>query len=140
MIRKRTDSEQTRVEEMARNIQSKQINKRNETAVRWSAVDASELKELVRDGLVAMNVTEREDFIGTLEAEMRRAGLNMRAYLIPLGIPGRSPEDLTPTEVAHLARFLKLNIPQAMPAIERTLSHYEGFFAGTDGKGHRIAA
>ena len=142
MIRKRTDSEQTRVvEEMARNIQSKQINKRNETAtVSWSAVDASELKELVRDGLVAMNVTEREEFIGTLEAEMRRAGLNMRAYLIPLGIPGRSPEDLTPTEVAHLARFLKLNIPKAMPAIERTLVRYEGFFAGTDGKGHRIAA
>jgi len=141
-VRKRTDSEQTkRVEEMARNIQSKQINKRNETAtVTWSAVDASELKELVRDGLVAMNVSEREEFIDALEAEMRRAGLNMRAYLIPLGIPGRSPEDLTPTEVAHLARFLKLNVPQAMPAIERTLARYEAFFAGSDGKGHRIAA
>jgi hypothetical protein len=126
---------------MARNIQSKQTNKRVETAtVSWSAVDANELKELIRDGLVAMNVTEREEFIGALEAEMRRTGLNMRAYLVPLGIPGRSPEDLTPTEVAHLARFLKLNIPQAMPAIERTLSRFAGFFAGSDGKGHRIAA
>ena len=126
---------------MARNIHAKQINRRNDTAtVSWSAVDASELKEIVRDGLVGMNTTEREEFIGTLEAEMRRAGLNMRAYLIPLGIPGRSPEDLTPTEVAHMIRFLKLNIPQAMPAIERALSRYEVFSAGTDGKGHRIAA
>ena len=117
------------------------MNRRNETAtISWSAVDASDLKELVRDGLVAMNTTEREEFIGTLEAEMRRAGLNMRAYLIPLGIPGRSPEDLTPTEVAHMIRFLKLNVPQAMPAIVRALSRYEIFSAGIDGKGHRIAA
>ncbi len=126
---------------MARNINAKQTNRRNETAtVSWSAVDASELKELVRDGLVAMNITEREEFIDTLEAELRRSGLNMRAYLIPLGIPGRSPEDLTPTEVAHMMRFLKLNVPQAMPAIERALSRYDIFSAGTDGKGHRIAA
>jgi hypothetical protein len=126
---------------MARKIHGKQINSRNEKAtVSWSAVDASDLKELVRDGLVAMTTTEREEFIGTLEAEMRGAGLNMRAYLIPLGIPGRSPEDLTPTEVAHLMRFLKLNVPSALSAIERALSRYEIFSAGTDGKGHRIAA
>lgn len=126
---------------MARNIHTKQMNRRVDTApVSWSAVDANELKEVVRDGLVAMTTAEREEFIRTLEAEMRRAGQNMRAYLIPLGIPGRSPEDLTPTEVAHMIRFLKLNVPQAMPAIERVQALYEVFSAGSDGKGHRIAA
>lgn len=126
---------------MARNIRAKQMNRRVDAAtVNWSAVDASELKEVIRDGLVAMNTTERAEFIGTLEAEMRRASLNMRAYLIPLGIPGRSPEDLTPTEVAHMIRFLKLNLPKAMPAIERALARYEIFSAGIDGRGHRIAA
>lgn len=126
---------------MARNIHAKQINRRVDTAaVSWSAIDAGELKEIVRDGLVAMNSAEREEFIRTLEGEMRRAGLNMRAYLIPLGIPGRSPEDLTPTEVAHMIRFLKLNVPQAMRAIERALVRYEIFSAGISGRGHRIAA
>ena len=126
---------------MARNIRAKQMNRKVDTTpVSWSAVDANELKELVRDGLVAMNAAEREEFIRTLEAEMRRAGLNMRAYLIPLGIPGRSPEDLTPTEIAHMMRFLKLNVQQAMPAIERALASYDMFPAGVDGKGHRIAA
>jgi hypothetical protein len=126
---------------MARNIHAKQMNRRVESAtVNWSEVDAGELKEVVRDGLVGMNVTEREEFIGTLEAEMRRAGLNMRAYLIPLGIPGRSPEDLTPTEIAHMMRFLKLNVPQAMPAIERSLARYQAFSTVIGGKGHRIAA
>ena len=126
---------------MAKNIRVRQIRSKNEVAsVKWSAVDADELKAVVRDGLVAMNVTEREEFIGALEAEMRRAGLNMRSYLVPLGIPGRSPEDLTPTEVAHLIRFLKLNVSRAMPAIERALARYESFSANNGGKGHRISA
>jgi hypothetical protein len=126
---------------MARNIHAKQLNRKVETEpISWSTIDAGELKEIVRDGLVAMNVTEREDFISALEAEMRRAGLNMRAYLIPLGIPGRSPEDLTPTEVAHMVRFLKLNVPQAMPTIERSLERYPVFSTVNGGKGHKIAA
>ena len=125
---------------MARNIQTKQNRRVDAATVNWSEVDAGELKEVVRDGLVAMNIAERDGFITTLEAEMRRAGLNMRAYLIPLGIPGRSPEDLTPTEIAHMMRFLKLNVPQAMPAIERSLARYEVFSTIIGGKGHRIAA
>ncbi|MEK6324818.1 MAG: hypothetical protein AABN33_24510 [Acidobacteriota bacterium] len=126
---------------MARNIHARRIQSKTATApAKWSAVDADELKAVVRDGLVGMNMTEREEFIGTLEAELRRTGLNMRGYLVPLGIPGRSTEDLTPTEVAHLIRFLKLNVSQAMPAIERALGRYDSFSADDGGKGHKIAA
>ena len=126
---------------MAKNIQTKRVQGRSESAeVKWSTLDANELKATVRDGLVAMNLTEREEFIGTLEAEMRRAGLNMRAYLVPLGIPGHSPEELTPTEVAHLIRFLKLNVSRAMPAIERALGGYNSFVDHEGGTNHRIAA
>lgn len=129
---------------MAKNIQAKRMQRRNDNEeVKWSSLDPNELKTMVRDGLVALNMTEREEFIGTLEAEMRRAGLNMRAYLVPLGIPGHSPEDLTPTEVAHLIRFLKLNVAKALPAIERALGRYTSFAVqdGTDGRtNHRIAA
>ncbi len=85
-----------------------------------------------------MTMAEREEFIQVLEAEMRRANLNMRAYLIPLGIPGRSPEDLTPTEVGHLVRFLKINVPQAMPAVERAMARF-GVFAEKAGQ-DRLAA
>jgi len=129
---------------MAKNIQAKKTQSRNDSEeIKWSALDANELKTTVRDGLVAMGMTEREEFIGTLEAEMRRAGLNMRAYLVPLGIPGHSPEELTPTEVAHLIRFLKLNVSKAMPAIERALGRYSSLAVqdGTDRRtSHRIAA
>jgi hypothetical protein len=87
-----------------------------------------------------MNMAEREDFIQALETEMRRASLNMRAYLVPLGIPGRSPEDLTPTEVGHLVRFLKINVPQAMLAVERAMSRYRVFAEKAQQTHDRLAA
>lgn len=126
---------------MAKNIQTRRIQSRTApVAAKWAALDADELKAVVRDGLVGMTMTDREEFIRTLEAELRRAGLNMRGYLVPLGIPGRSTEELTPTEVAHLVRFLKLNVPHAMPAVERAITHYESFSMEDGGKGHKIAA
>jgi hypothetical protein len=86
-----------------------------------------ELKGLVRDGLVLMNMAEREAFFETLDREMRTVGLNVRKYLVPLGIPGRSPEDLTPTEIGHIVRYLKINEPKAMPAIGKALSRFTAF-------------
>jgi hypothetical protein len=126
---------------MTKNINTRRIQRRNEAAsTDWSTLDANDLKSVVRDGMVAMNMTEREEFIETLEAELRREGLHMRAYLVPLGIPGRSPEDLTPTEVAHVVRFLKLNVSKAMPAIERSLGRYTSFSTNEGKNGHKIAA
>lgn len=90
-------------------------------------LDPNEIKTVVRDGLSKMTNTDREEFIQVLESEMKRSNLNLRAYLVPLGIPGRTPEELTPTEVGHLIRFLKINVANALKAIERTLSAFTVF-------------
>jgi hypothetical protein len=121
---------------MAKNLQ----NKTNTTAVSLAKLDADELKSMVRDGLVSMNISEREDFISALESEMKSAGIDIRVYLVPLGIPGRSPEDLTPTEVGHLIRFLKINVPSAMSSILRALNRWTVFSQRTTEVGGKIAA
>ena len=121
---------------MARGLQRKnQIVKSSS-----GPLDPDELKNTVREGFGAMDIQERTAFIGELEAEMKRIHLELRAYLVPLGIPGRSPEDLTPTEVGHLVRFLKLNNPQAMHAVERAMSHHSAFSDGGGRAGHKLAA
>ena len=89
--------------------------------------DFEALKNRVRDGLLAVTAAEREAFIQSLETEMRRLHFSMRAYLVPLGIPARRPDEMTPVEVAHLVRFLKINVPQAMPAIERAMASISAF-------------
>lgn len=131
---------------MAKNIHSKNQTARSQMSRNQigrpgeGSLDPNELKGLIRDGLVAMNMADREAFIRSLEGEMRRVNLNMRAYLIPLGIPGRSPEDLTPTEVGHLVRFLKINVPQAMAAVQKAISSFDVFHQLMEQSGHRLAA
>jgi hypothetical protein len=88
----------------------------------FQELDADDLKDSVREMLVLMGAVERKLFIQTLEYEMMRAGLSIRAYLIPLGISAECAEDLTPTEVGHLIRFFRINVPKAMSAVGRVLA------------------
>ena len=89
--------------------------------------EAGDLKNTVRDSLLLMSWAEQVEFIQGLESEMRSADLSITRYLIPLGIPGVRPEELTPTEVGHLVRFLKIHVRQAMPTVERAMARLEVF-------------
>lgn len=87
----------------------------------FQKLDADELKKSVREVLVLMNAAERKVFLTNLEDEMRRTGLSIKRYLIPLGIAAAYVEDLTPNEVGHLIRFFRINVPNAMSAVARAL-------------------
>src|SRR4029079_14312055 len=101
--------------QMAKNVKS--IGSRNQNGKTViGEMNPDDLKGFVRDGLVNMTILERETFIKALEVEMRGVGLSIRSYLIPLGIPARTLEELTPTEVGHLVRYLKINVAHALPA------------------------
>lgn len=91
-----------------------------------SDLDPQTVKDRVQDFLIANDKKGREDFILALELCLRRAKLNMRSYLIPLGIPGTSPENLTPKEIGHLLRFLLINVPTARPVIAAFIARYSG--------------
>ncbi len=88
---------------------------------------AKDVKTIVRDALLSMTWAEQVEFIHALESEMRRENLSITHYLIPLGIPGMRPEELTPIEVGHLVRFLKILVPRAMPAVDRAMTRLEAF-------------
>ena len=90
--------------------------------VSFGELDADQLKNSVREMLVLMEALERKLFIKTLEYEMVRSGLSIRPYLIPLGIVAECAEDLTPSEVGHLIRFFRINVPKAMSAVVRVLA------------------
>ena len=76
---------------MAKNVQTK-----TQAVRRVSTSDPTELKNVVRDGLVGMTMPEREEFIKSLEAEMARTKLHVRAYLIPLGNSGTESGGVDP--------------------------------------------
>ena len=95
-------------------------------------LDADELKDSVREMLFLMEALERRLFIKSLEYEMFRSGLSIGAYLIPLGIPARNAEDLTPNEIGHLIRFFRMNVPKAMSAVGRVLDECSALATGSD--------
>jgi hypothetical protein len=101
--------------------------------------EADDVKNIVRDALLLMTLAEQVEFIQALESEMRRANLSITRYLIPLGIPGMTPEELTPTDVGHLVRFLKMHVLQALTAVERAMARLE-VLREKDDRGHALAA
>ena len=92
-----------------------------------ASLEADNVKNTVRDTLLLMTWDEQVEFVQALESDMRSADLTITHYLIPLGIPARTPEELTPIEVGHLVRFLKMHVRQAMPAVERAMARLEVF-------------
>jgi hypothetical protein len=104
------------------------------------SVDADDLKKMVRDGLVAMTHAERGAFIQALGTELRRADLDMRAYLIPLGISAMTIAELTPSEIGQLVRFLKINKPRSMPVIEKVMARFAAFAEHQRASDNRQAA
>lgn len=112
---------------MARYKRAASIWSRNHYSKPKRIADFDAIKNRVRDGLLSMNIAGREAFIQALETEMQCVRLSIRAYLIPLGMVARKPEELTPVEVAHLTRFLYINVPQAMPAIENAMARFSVF-------------
>src|SRR5215471_12859188 len=87
-------------------------------------LNPDELKSSVREMLASMPVSERKLFINSLENELSSKGLRLGAYLIPLGMASGRTEQLTTNEVAHLVRFLRLNVPIAVPALMQVWAEY----------------
>lgn len=100
--------------------------------ITFQEIVADELNDSVREMLLSMGALERRLFIKTLEYEMSRAGLSMKAYLSLLGIAARSAEDLTPAEVGHLVRHFRVNAPVAMLAVVRVFGGFPVFATASE--------
>lgn len=125
---------------MGKRIQTKAIHSRNRMSNSGTGSVSPDIKIVVRDGLASMSTADREAFILALEAELRHANLSISAYLIPLGISASSPEELTPSDVGHLVRFLKINVPKAMRVVERFIERLATSAEEVAKPGDRLAA
>ena len=113
---------------MARRMQAEATISASRVYSEMDWVDPDELKITVRDLLASMTTADRQICIQNLERDLRFANLNMRAYLLPIGVSATSPEELTPSDVGHLVRYLKINVPCARCVVDgfiARLSLYE---------------
>ena len=110
---------------MRKRIQTRNTQGINRTSTSGlSLIGPDDLKIAVRDQFASMTTADRMAFILALETKLRSANLSMRSYLILLGISASSPEELTPSEVGHFVRFLKINLPSVMRAVDGVIERF----------------
>ncbi len=89
------------------------------------------LRESVYRALLRLSPEERMAMRGELLAGLRQAGVNINNCLFALGTVARTIDEVTPSDLAYLIRFVRLNAPQALRMIAEPLAR---LLASDDGK------
>ena len=75
------------------------------------------LRDSVRNALSALTADELAYWRDHLLSGLREAGLNLGAYRFLIGISSNSTGTLTPSDIAHLIRYVRINLPEAMKVV-----------------------
>jgi hypothetical protein len=91
-----------------------------------SRMGPDELRDAVRDSLLALKFDERVVLVDKLIAGFKKARLNLGAAVMLLGIQGETVNDLTPSDIAHLVRYVRINNPAILACVKPQLGELLG--------------
>ena len=75
------------------------------------ATDPEELREVVQKAVSSISEEQRASYSRRLVSTLFELGLNVPAILYQSGVVEQEPADLTPVEIAHLIRYVRINVP-----------------------------
>ena len=75
------------------------------------------LRDSVRKALSALTAEELVSWRDHLLGGLVNAGMNLEACRFLIGISEDSIDNLTPSGIAHLIRYVRLNLPEAMKVV-----------------------
>ena len=82
-----------------------------------AVIEPDALLDVVRKTLLSLTDEEMASTRSRLIADLKKARLHVGACLFMLGIPAAVPDDLTPSDIALLLRYVRINEPQLMQVI-----------------------
>jgi hypothetical protein len=80
-------------------------------------LEPNSLRDRVYQALSGLTFEERASVSDRLISGLKGFSVNVRTGLLMLGITARTVSDLTPSDVAKLLRYLRINAPKALEAI-----------------------
>jgi hypothetical protein len=95
-------------------------------------MDPDELKNSVRDALLARTFEERTAMIKRIGTGMATAGLNISTAAVLLGVYQEKVDDLTPSDLAYLVRYARINKPEVLKAVAEPLNELLRSSAGSE--------
>lgn len=75
-------------------------------------MDPNQLRDSVRDSLLALPFEARADYRDQILSSLAAAGAKLGSIAVLLGISARQADEITPSELAHLIRYVRINSPQ----------------------------
>ena len=81
----------------------------------------NDLRDRARHSLARLAEEDRKATCGRLLAGLAAAGVNVSSSILVLGIPARRADELTPSDMAKLLRYVRINWPAAMAAMAEPL-------------------
>jgi hypothetical protein len=75
------------------------------------------LRDSVRKALSALTAEELVSWRDHLLGGLIKAGMNLEACRFLIGISEDSIDNLSPSGIAHLIRYVRLNLPEAMKVV-----------------------
>jgi hypothetical protein len=82
----------------------------------------NELCDAVRGAMVALTLDERISIKEKLLSALKGSRLNVGSILLLLGIHADTVEELTPSDVGYLVRYIRMNSPDVIMALRRPLT------------------
>lgn len=84
-------------------------------------IEPNQLRDRIYQAFSNLPVDQRAVINDKLIVGLEQFGVNVSSGLLILGIPAQTSDDLTPSDVAKLMRYLRINAPQALEAIASQL-------------------
>jgi hypothetical protein len=84
-------------------------------------IEPNSLRDRVYQALSGLTFEERASMSDKIIGGLKGFSVNLRTGLLMLGITARTVSDLTPSDVAKLIRYLRINAPKALEAISSPL-------------------
>jgi hypothetical protein len=79
------------------------------------------LRERIFSALSELSYDERNEAQYEILYHLMNAGVSIGLSLFTLGIPAATPDQLSPSDLAKLVRFIRINKPEVIKAIEASL-------------------
>jgi hypothetical protein len=92
-----------------------------------TAIEPDSLLEVVRKTLLSLTDEEMTSLRSRLISDLKKARLHVGACLFMLGIPASVPDDLTPSDIAQLLRYVRINEPQLMQLVAPPIAERFGW-------------
>jgi len=124
-----------------RNRAASDINRFQDHPLGPLTLGPDDLRNETQKALSALSEADRESLRDELLTRLREAGVNLASALMLLGIPARTPDDLSPSDMGMLLRYVRINTPEEIKALAKPLArllsrdanwqHLDGcYFAG----------